>query len=144
MRVKARATRLENELANFLWENGFAVVRGPSSGAGVSKRYQPDLVAIKQGKILVIEVKSKSKKGPLYIDSSQILNLFEFAKRANGVPIIAFKLSRKEWRFHLLDKLESTGVSFKLENPSEGLKYRDLEELIDKKHREILEFIKNT
>ncbi|WP_425393255.1 Holliday junction resolvase Hjc [Caldisphaera lagunensis] len=144
LRVKAKATRLENDLANLLWENGFAVVRGPSSGAGVSKRYQPDLIAIKEGKILVIEVKSKSKEGPLYIDSSQILNLLEFAKRANGIPIIAFKLSRKEWRFHLLDKLESTGVNFKLENPSEGLKYRDLEEFMIKKHKEILEFMKNS
>ncbi|MFP3230284.1 MAG: Holliday junction resolvase Hjc [Caldisphaera sp.] len=143
MKPKAKATRLENELANLFWENGYAVVRGPSSGGGVSKRYQPDLVAIKDGKILVIEVKSKRNDSPLYIDSSQILNLMEFSKRASGIPIIAFKSARKEWRFHFIDNLESKGNSFKLEKPGEGFKFRDLDEILFKKHKNMEEFLKN-
>ena len=133
MKPKSKASRLENELANFLWSQGFAVVRGPSSGAGVTKRYAPDLVAIKDGKILVIEVKSKVKDSPLYINSSQILGLEEFAKRSSGIPIIAYKSNRNNFKFHFLDKLELTGNSFKIEKPEDGLDYESLIKLIFKK-----------
>ncbi|MGC8620902.1 MAG: Holliday junction resolvase [Caldisphaera sp.] len=141
MYAKAKASRLENDLANTFWSLGYAVIRGPSSGAGVSKRYSPDLLAIKDGIILVFEIKSKRKSGSLYIDSSQILGLQEFAKRAKGIPIIAFKSRGKEWKFHFLNNLESTGKNFKLNSPDDGLKLRDLEELFFRKHKDLNEYL---
>ncbi len=139
---KSKATRVENELANTLWERGFAVVRGPSSGGGVRRRYQPDLVAIKGGKVLVIEIKSRSGNSPIYLDSEQVLGLSEFARRAGGLALIAVRLRGGEWRFHTIDELEPTGASFRLSEPLSGMRIRDLEEAIERKDRDLLSYLK--
>jgi len=96
---KAKGTRAENELANILWEEGFAVVRGPSSGGGSKKRFQPDLVAVREGAVIAIEVKARSDEGPIYIEAEQVLGLAEFARRAGGKAFIAYRAKGGEWRF---------------------------------------------
>lgn len=138
---KRRAARVENELANILWEDGFAVVRGPSSGGGARKRFQPDLVAIKDGKVLVFEVKLVSRDSPLYIDSEQVVGLSEFARRAGGSPYIAVRLKGGEWRFHPLSSLRPAGSSFRLDSPSEGLRLRDLEEAVLRAHEDLTRYL---
>jgi len=112
---KKKGSNAENELANMLWDKGYAVVRGPASGGGVTKRFQPDLVAIKNGKIYVYEVKSRKNSGPIYIDSDQVLGLTEFAKRSKGVSIIAVRMKGGKWKFYTLDKLKPVGSNFRLD-----------------------------
>ncbi|MGC9210377.1 MAG: Holliday junction resolvase Hjc [Acidilobus sp.] len=138
---KAKGTRAENELANMLWEEGFAVVRGPSSGGGSRKRFQPDLVAIKDGVVVAIEVKARSEEGPVYIEAEQVVGLSEFARRAGGKAFIAFRLRGGEWRFHPIDGLEPTGSSFKLRDPSSGLRFRDFLEVVLRRHRDLSEYL---
>ncbi len=141
-KAKAKGTRVENELANLLWEMGYAVVRGPSSGAGVRRRFQPDLVAIKAGKVLVFEVKTYRGGGPLYIPRHQVDGLKDFADRAGAHAFIAVRLHGGGWRLHRLEDLPATrGGGARVDEPSTGLRPRDLDELLFPTSRRITEYI---
>ncbi|NPB01243.1 MAG: Holliday junction resolvase [Crenarchaeota archaeon] len=122
---KAKGFRVERELANKLWSLGFAVMRGAASGAGARKRFVPDLVAMKNGKIIVLELKYRSKENDtIRIEFSRISRLAEFAKRAGGRAYIAVKYGKESWRFIPLEDME------KLEKDSTGVKIR--KNLVDK------------
>ena len=139
---KRAAARVENELATKLWEMGFAVVRGPSSGGGVRRRYQPDLLAARRGRILVIEVKSVSGGSRVYLDPSQIVGLQEFARRAGGLPLIAVKVKGYGWRFFTLDRVETTPKGrLKIERISDGLRIRDLVRLVEPVERRLDDYL---
>lgn len=140
--AKRKASRAENELATILWSMGYAVIRGPSSGGGVRRRFQPDLVAVKNGVILVFEVKTAREGEPLYVESSQIVGIQEFARRAGGFAYVAVRLKGGEWRFHPVESLEVTkGGNFKIEAPHLGLRLRDLEERYFPRTARITEFM---
>lgn len=130
-RPKRRASVYENELANTLWEMGFAVVRGPSSGGGVRRRFQPDLIAVRRGVVLVFEVKL-SRGGVLYVDGEKVRRLLEFAGRAGGRAFIAVRIAGGEWRFHEAGALEETvSGNYRLQRPEAGLRLRDLQALVE-------------
>ena len=140
---KEKGARAENELANKLWEMGYAVVRGPSSGSRVRRRYQPDIVALKKGKIVVAEVKTGERLKPIYIKSHQLAKLTNFAKRSGGLPVIAVKLRGDGWRIHTLENLELTKTgNAKIPRPEAGYRLRDFDELLFPKTRKLVEFMK--
>jgi len=97
--TKAKGVRAERQLANKLWQLGFAVMRGGSSGGGVRKRFVPDLVAMRNGRIIVLEVKYRSEEVPIPIERERLEKLLDFAKRAGGIAYIAVKYGSKEWKF---------------------------------------------
>ncbi len=132
--AKERGVRHERELAEVLWEKGWAVVRGPASGAGVRKRFQPDLIAAKSGIIAAFEVKRVSDASkPLYIERSQVEGLLEWARRAGGRAFIAVRIPGEGWRFHSTEDLEPTpGGRFKIANPSSGLRLSQLLEILSR------------
>ncbi len=141
-KAKRKASRVENELATILWDLGYAVVRGPSSGGGVRRRFQPDLVAAKNNVILVFEVKTGKEGEPLYIESSQVLGIEDFARRAGGFAYIAVRLKGGEWRFHPLQSLKITKKgNFRIDNPQSGLRLRDLEEMHFPKSARITDYL---
>ena len=108
--LKSKGFRAERILANKLWELGFAVVRGGASGGGVRRRFTPDIVAMRSGRIIVLEVKYRSREEPIPIERSRVEKLLDFAKRAGGEVYIAVKYGRREWRFiPLSDLLEQSG-----------------------------------
>ncbi len=96
-RVIKKGARAERELARRLWSMGIAVIRGPASGSGTRKLYYPDLVAIKNRNVAVIEVKYRSKLSPIRLDKEKIERLVEFARRAGARLFLAVKLPG-EWR----------------------------------------------
>ncbi len=98
-RYKVRGVRYERELANMLWESGFAVIRGCASGSGVKKRFVPDIVAIRNGRTLVIEVKYRSKGDVIVVNQDRLRSMLEFARRASGTAYVAVKFQGEEWRF---------------------------------------------
>jgi Holliday junction resolvase len=104
--AKKKGSQIERTLANKFWELGFAVVRGGSSGGGVRKRFVPDLVVMRNGKILVLEVKYRSKSSTIAISRERIEKLKDFAQRAGASAYIAIKYAYKDWRFVPLESLE--------------------------------------
>ena len=140
--VKQLASRMENELANLLWEMGYAVVRGPSSGSGVRKRYQPDIVAVKKGVVIVIEVKKASRGKPVYIPARQVRGLREFAERSGGVAYIAVRLPGGDWRMHKLSDLPVTpSGGAKVADPESGLRVNVLDEILFPHSRRLTDMV---
>lgn len=98
-RARARGFRAERELVTKLWKMGFAVMRGPASGAKVRKSVYPDVVAIKDGKVFVFEVKVRSRPSSIYIDRTQLSKIIEFARRASGEAVVAIRItSLRIWK----------------------------------------------
>lgn len=107
-RARRRGFEAERELARILWSKGFAVVRGPASGARARHMVYPDLVAIHRGRIFVFEVKYRRDSWPLYIEAEQARKLREFARRAGGEALVAVKLPRRGWFLLRLAELVET------------------------------------
>lgn len=130
--AKDKGVRHERELAELLWEKGWAVVRGPASGAGVKRRFQPDLIAAKSNVIAVFEVKRVSDPSkPLYIEKSQVEGILEWARRAGGRAFIAVRIPGEGWRFHSVESLELTPRGrFKVASPTSGLRLSQLLEIL--------------
>ncbi len=121
MDAKRKGVRAERELANRLWNLGFAVIRGPASGSGVRKRFVPDLVAIRRGRVIILELKYRSREEPIQIKIDRILKLKEFSERAGGSAYIAVKYGRQEWRLipieKLLTNIDNTGTKHVVVRP---------------------------
>jgi len=99
----------ERDLVRLFWKKGFACIRGPASGAKTRRVIYPDLVAIKNGTIFVIEVKTRDSREPIYIEKEKIVRLKEFANRAGGLPLVAVKyVGHGKWKFLRLEDLSET------------------------------------
>ncbi|MEB3756802.1 MAG: Holliday junction resolvase [Desulfurococcales archaeon] len=135
----------ERSLARKLWSKGFAVIRGPGSGGGSKDIIQPDLVAVKDGKIFVFEIKVRWKRNAIYIGKEKVERLKEFAKRAGGEPFIAVKIiDHVDWKFIPVDRLEKTGkgnYKVSMEFLGEALTLSNLLGLVDNS-RKITEYVK--
>ena len=105
---KGRGFRAERDLVRRLWRMGFAAIRGPASGARVRHSVYPDVVAIRNGLVLVFEVKYRRKPDTIYIPQRQVEKIVEFARRASGVPLIAVRIGElKEWKIIRVSELET-------------------------------------
>lgn len=94
---------------------GFAAIRGPASGAKVKRSVYPDVVAIRNGLVLVFEVKYRKKIETVYLPRNQVEKLLEFARRAGGIALIAIKISElHEWRVIPVEKLEPIDDKFRI------------------------------
>lgn len=99
----------ERDLARLFWKRGFACLRGPASGAKTKRIIYPDLVVMKKSTIFVMEIKTRGKKEPIYIEEEKIERLIEFARRAGGIPLIAVKyMDGSKWKFIHIDNLFKT------------------------------------
>jgi len=110
----------ERELARLLWKKGFAVIRAPASGAKAKRVNYPDIVALRKGSIFVIEVKTRGKVKPIYIDEWKIERLLEFCRRSFGRGYIAVKyVEWNKWFFIPIELLEKTpGGNYKVSSES--------------------------
>ncbi|HDI74981.1 MAG: Holliday junction resolvase [Thermoprotei archaeon] len=132
---KDKGAKWERELAQILWDKGFACIRGPASGARVQKRFCPDLVALKNGCIFIFEIKYRKSREPIYIEKDKINKLLDFAERAGGYAFIAIRIrSEKKWRFVKAEELDETPESFKIspEKIERAYSIRDLCAIADK------------
>jgi|ECHhosMinimDraft_1075155.scaffolds.fasta_scaffold07715_2 Holliday junction resolvase len=103
---KRRGTEEERRILTLLRDRGFAVIRSPASG---SKRKDPvpDIVAMKDGVILLIEVKSRRNGKQVYVKRDQAEGILEFAHRSGGELFLAVKRPR-ELRFLKFSELRRT------------------------------------
>jgi Holliday junction resolvase len=112
--ARRRGFNAERELARILWENGFAVVRGPASGARARHIVYPDLVALYHGKIFVFEIKYRHAT-TIYITLEQVRKLLEFASRAGAEPYIAVKIPRRGWYIVSFKNAKETPKGIKID-----------------------------
>ncbi|WP_338600604.1 Holliday junction resolvase Hjc [Sulfolobus tengchongensis] len=87
---KRKGTSVEREVVSKLREKGFAVLRAPASG---SKRKDsvPDIVALKNGVIILIEMKSRKDGNKIYVKREQAEGIIEFAKKSGGLLFLGIK-----------------------------------------------------
>lgn len=87
--------RAERELTHTLAKLGYMVVRTPRSGRiGLAS---PDIIAAKNGKLIVIEC--KSRKDAFTVEKEQLDELQEWVKKAKARAYIGWKLPRRGWTF---------------------------------------------
>lgn len=100
---KKLAANYERELQRKFWDNGFVCFR--IAGSGSSTLPAADLVAIKNGKTYIIEVKT-SRNGSIYLNDTQLREL-ELIKEVGVEVYIAVKFigSKKGWILIDLDKV---------------------------------------
>jgi len=98
--------RGEIQLVHELSKRGFMVVRTPRSGR--INLASPDIIAAKDGKLIVIEC--KSRKNAFKIKKEQLNELMLWEKKAGAIPYIGWKIVRKGWVFlKLEDVLKNNG-----------------------------------
>ena len=102
----AKGYRAEYELVHTLAELGYMVVRTPRSGRiGLAS---PDVIAAKGGRLIVIECKSREEA--FKIEKDGLDQLLDWEQKAGAKAYIAWKISRKGWRFlHLHDVIANNG-----------------------------------
>lgn len=96
----------EWELTHKLSEMGFMVVRTPRSGRiGLAS---PDIIAAKDGRLIVIEC--KSRKSGFKVPLEQLDDLREWEVKAKAKAYIGWKIARKGWFFlELNDVIKNKG-----------------------------------
>lgn len=85
----SKGDRGEREIVNWLTDNGWAVVRSPSSGSATD-RDLPDIIAGNGTAHVAAEVKRLSD-GPAYVEGEKVADLQAFAADFGATPYIAVK-----------------------------------------------------
>ncbi len=98
--------KLERKVKDMLERDGWYVIRS----AGSKK---PDLIAAKDGKVVVIECKSTSKQ-TLYLDKKEVKNLIDVSKHFNAQPMYAVKYARKIY-FFFMEEIKEKEKSYVIE-----------------------------
>ena len=96
----------ELSLVHELSRRGFMVVRTPRSGR--ISLASPDIIAAKNGRLVVIECKSRASG--FAVPSEQLNELGEWKRKAGAEAFIGWKISRQGWFFlHLRDVVKNKG-----------------------------------
>lgn len=127
-RPRAVGKAAEHQLRRRLERAGWSVLRAPASGAR-SNTAVPDIVAMKQGRILVFEVKLRDKPRSIYIEEYKYEGVKKYAENAGAKAFLAVKI-RGEEDFRVLPWEEAERV--KLRN---GTWYVFYKEKLDRARR---------
>ncbi|MFH1055738.1 MAG: Holliday junction resolvase Hjc [Candidatus Altiarchaeota archaeon] len=96
MSLYSRGAGFERQLVSEFWARGWASLR--AAGSGTRKEPVPDVVALKCGRIIIVECKT-TRKDRLSLKTA-ILSLAEFTKVSGGEAYIAIRFFRQEPRFY--------------------------------------------
>ena len=116
-----RGATFERHLLTQLWQRGWASIRAAGSGTRIEP--VPDVLAAKNGKLIIIEAKT-TKNDRLSLKTA-ILQLADFAKVSGGDSYIAVRFFRKQARFYPLEKLLNA-KNFTIRDTDEYLEYSDI------------------
>lgn len=92
-----KGDRTERELVNGLHDEGFSVMRAPSSGSATD-RNMPDVDAKNGAAGYAIEGKSSGDE-TIYINGEEIEGLMEYASRSGMRVRIGVRFDREPWLF---------------------------------------------
>lgn len=104
MSVYARGAGFERRLLSLFWQRGWAAVR--AAGSGTRAEPVPDIIASKNGDLIIVECKS-TKSDRLSLKPA-ILQLERFHEISGGRAYIAVLFFRKKPRFYELGSLLSS------------------------------------
>ena len=100
-----KGARAERELIKQFSEKGFEVIRAAGSGGN---SLSPDILVFRKGKQYAFECKAWDTTS-LSLKSLQIDNLKRWEETTGITTMVAWRVSRRGWRFiplHLLNKTE--------------------------------------
>ncbi len=104
-----KGANAERELIHTLSDLGFAVLR--VAGSGVSPLPSPDVVALKNGRILAFECKAW-KGAHLAIPIITFNDEVNWAKTAGAEFFVAWKIPREGWLFVKEENFHNAGKNF--------------------------------
>jgi Holliday junction resolvase len=102
MTRNAKGSRRERQLVEFLNKQGYVCHR--VAGSGHMESATCDLVAIKNGKPFLVEVKSRKKIFYTKSHLPQLHTMIKEAKRCGAVPLLAVKINYKPWKIINISK----------------------------------------
>ncbi|GAA5418922.1 Holliday junction resolvase Hjc [Sulfurisphaera tokodaii] len=131
---KSRGSSVERYIVSRLRDKGFAVIRAPASGSK-RKDHVPDIIALKSGVIILIEVKSRKNGQKIYIEKEQAEGIREFAKRSGGELFLGVKLPKmlRFIKFDMLRQTEGGNYAIDLETVEKGMELEDLVRYVESK-----------
>jgi len=105
MRNYAKGYRAERDIVHELAGRGYMTIRAPHSGSiGLAS---PDVIAAKDGKLIVLECKSREEA--FTVPPEQMEELRKWQQVAPAHAYVAWKVNRKGWRFLRLDDVAANG-----------------------------------
>jgi len=131
---KVRGSVVERYIVSKLRDKGFAVLRAPASGSK-RKDHVPDIIALKSGIIILIEVKSRKNGKKIYIEREQAEGISDFAKKSGGELFLAAKIDRtlRFVKFEEIRKTEGGNYAIDLETVEKGMDIEDLVRYVESK-----------
>jgi len=131
---KSKGSSIEREVVSKLRDKGFAVIRAPASG---SKRKDPvpDIIALKSGVIILIEMKSRKEGDRIYVKREQAEGLLEFKEKSGGLLFLGVK-KPKILKFIPFDRLRKTEAGNYVADPeviTEGIDIDGLVRIVESK-----------
>ena len=105
MSIYRRGADFERALVTEFWERGWAAVR--AAGSGTRKEPVPDVLAVKDGRVVMVECKTTTKDR-LSLKTA-ITELAGFARVAGGDAYIAIRFFRQQPRFYSIRELLGKG-----------------------------------
>ena len=107
-RRKSKGSVFERQLIRMFWDNGWAASR--IAGSGSSSFFSPDVIAGRNGRVIVIEAKT-SNNSKKYLSLEEVVQLREFASIFGAEPWIAVKFKNNNIKFVSLNNATFTSKS---------------------------------
>ncbi|MHA1266241.1 MAG: Holliday junction resolvase Hjc [Candidatus Helarchaeota archaeon] len=123
----------ERQLVKLFWENEFAAIRVPASGAGAKSYPKPDIIVGNGKHYLAFEVKTTQSE-KIYLHNAEIDELVSFSKQFGCKPFVAVKFGKKsrEWRFFEIPAIRRTfSGNYVITFESDFTKGKDFSSLLD-------------
>jgi Holliday junction resolvase len=120
-----KGANAERELIHILHDKGFAVLR--VAGSGVSPLPSPDVVALKNGRIIAFECKAW-KGNYLAIPTETFNDEVNWARVAGAEFFVGWKVPHKGWFFITSQDFRNAGKNFMVSLEDVILKGKKLED----------------
>ncbi len=127
MRKKQFGSNAERELLRKIWNVGWACIR--VAGSGSTGFPAPDLVLMRDGRSILIEVKS-TRNGSIYIREEQLYELNHLREISRAEVYIAAKFVGNGWYFFKLDDIMSDRRITLERAQKEGMSFREFVEKV--------------
>lgn len=102
----AKGYTAELQLTHTLSRMGYMAIRAPRSGR--IDLPSPDVIAVKDGRVIVFEVKFRASA--FTVPAEQLDELKQWKEKAGAAAYVGCKIARKGWKFlHLHDVIENKG-----------------------------------